>query len=86
MQPTSDFLAFVKNVLPHDKYKLFLQLFRYPVKTNEITSICFDKLSRIFDGRNPANNYQFTDSEAREDWEEYRCSHSDCHPQPLAQR
>lgn len=72
MQPTSDFLAFVKNVLPHDKYKLFLQLFRYPVKTNEITSICFDKLSRIFDGRNPANNYQFTDSEAREDWEEYR--------------
>lgn len=72
MQPASDFLSFVQNVLPHDKFKLFKELFRYPVKTNEITAICFDKLSRIFDGRNPAYNYQFTDTEALDDWEEYR--------------
>lgn len=72
MQPASDFLSFVQNVLPHDKFKLFKELFRYPVKTNEITAICFDKLSRIFDGRNPAYNYQFTDTEALNDWEEYR--------------
>lgn len=71
-QPTSDFLAFVKNLLPHDKYKMFLTLFRYPVKTNEVTGICFDKLSRIFDGRNPVYDYQFADSEKREDWENYR--------------
>lgn len=47
-------------------------MFRYPVATNEVTGICFDKLSRIFDGRNPAFNYQFMTSEQRDDWEYYR--------------
>lgn len=47
-------------------------MFRYPVRTNEVTGICFDKLSRIFDGRNPAFNYQFMNSEQRDDWEYYR--------------
>jgi hypothetical protein len=71
-QPTTDFLAFVKNILPHDKYKTFLSMFRWPVKTNEITSVCFDKLSRIFDGRDPVYSYQFTAPEYAADWEEYR--------------
>lgn len=73
--PLTQFLAFVENVLPHDKFVLFKALFRYPVKTNEITEICFDKLSRIFDGRNPAFNYQFTSVEYRDDWEQYRLTH-----------
>lgn len=71
-QPITDFLAFVSNLIPHDKFKIFKTMFRYPVKTNEITGICFDKLSRIFDGRNPAFNYQFTNTELRDDWEDYR--------------
>ena len=71
-QPITDFLAFVDNILPHDKAKMFKTLFRYPVKTNEVTGICFDKLSRIFDGRNPAFNYQFKNTEQRDDWEWYR--------------
>lgn len=71
-QPITDFLAFVSNLIPHDKFKIFKTMFRYPVKTNEITGICFDKLSRIFDGRNPAFNYQFTNTEQRDDWEDYR--------------
>lgn len=71
-QPTADFFAFVKNILPHDKYKLFVELFRYPVDTNEICEVCFDKLSRIFDGRNPSYNYQFLTSDDRDDWEWYR--------------
>ena len=62
----------VRNRLPHDKFKIFENLFRYPLRTNEVTSICFDKLSRIFDGRNPAFNYQFLNSEQRDDWEYYR--------------
>lgn len=70
--PLTQFLAMVENILPHDKFVLFKALFRYPVKTNEITGICFDKLSRIFDGRNPAFNYQFASSEERDDWEDYR--------------
>lgn len=71
-QPVADFFAFVSNILPSDKLEIFKALFRYPVKTNEVTGICFDKLSRIFDGRNPAYNYQFKDSETRNDWERYR--------------
>lgn len=70
--PTTDFLAWVQNLIPHDKFKIFKTLFRYPVRTNEVTGICFDKLSRIFDGRNPAFNYQFMNSEQRDDWEYYR--------------
>ena len=71
-QPLTEFLAFVDNILPHDKSKMFKTLFRYPVATNDIAGICFDKLSRIFDGRNPAFNYQFMTSEQRDDWEWYR--------------
>ena len=71
-QPLADFMAFVENLLPHDKYVIFKTLFRYPLKTNEVTGICFDKLSRVFDGRNPAYNYQFQSSEMREDWEWFR--------------
>ena len=70
--PLTQFLAMVENILPHDKFVLFKALFRYPVKTNEITEVCFDKLSRIFDGRNPAFNYQFANSAQRDDWENYR--------------
>jgi hypothetical protein len=70
--PTTDFLNFVSNLIPQDKFKVFKTLFRYPVKTNEITGICFDKLSRIFEGRNPAFNYQFLNNEQRDDWEWYR--------------
>ena len=70
--PTTDFLAWVQNLIPHDKFKIFKTLFRYPVRTNEVTEQCFDKLSRIFDGRNPAFNYQFQNTEQRDDWEYYR--------------
>ena len=70
--PLTQFLAMAENILPHDKFVLFKALFRYPIKTNEITEICFDKLSRIFDGRNPAFNYQFANTAQRDDWEQYR--------------
>ena len=72
--PLTQFLAMVENILPHDKFVLFKALFRYPVKTNEITEVCFDKLSRVFDGRNPAFNYQFSNSAQRDDWEDYRAN------------
>lgn len=70
--PLTQWLSMVENILPHDKFVLFKALFRYPIKTNEITDVCFSKLSRIFDGRNSAYNYQFANSEQRQDWELYR--------------
>ena len=70
--PLTQFLSMVENILPHDKFVLFKALFRYPIKTNEITDTCFDKLSRVFEGQNPVFNYQFVNSEYRDDWERYR--------------
>lgn len=70
--PLTQFLAMVENILPHDKFVLFKALFRYPVKTNEVTDVCFQKLSRIFDGQNPLYSYEFSTPEARDDWDEYR--------------
>lgn len=70
--PLTQFMAMAENILPHDKFVLFKTLFRFPVKTNEITETCFDKLSRVFDGRNPVFSYQFVTSELRDDWEYYR--------------
>lgn len=51
---------------------LYKSLLTYPLKTNELTGVIFDKLSRVFDGRNPVYNYQFENSEMRDDWEYYR--------------
>jgi hypothetical protein len=67
-----DFLAFVHNLIPEDKFNLFTSLFRYPVATNEICGIIFDRLSRIFDGKNAAFNYEFADGNDAADWEMYR--------------
>ena len=72
MQALWDFMAFAENLLPHDKYKTFESLFRFPVATNELTAICFDKLSRIFEGRDPVYMYNFTSAEYEADWEAYR--------------
>lgn len=67
-----DFMRFVKGLLPRDKFQLFKQLFRFPIKTNEVVSEIFEQLSRVKSGRNPAFNYQFAGTEERDDWEYYR--------------
>lgn len=72
MQALWDFMSFAENLLPHDKFKTFEILFRFPVATNEIMAVCFDKLSRIFEGRDPVFTYNFTKSEFADDWENYR--------------
>lgn len=71
-QALTDFLSMVQNIIPKDKFEMFRTLFRFPVLTNEVLDVCYDKLSRIFEGRNPAFSYQFTSTELRDDWEWYR--------------
>lgn len=71
-QALTDFMAMVENLIPRDKFEVFKTLFRFPVITNEVLAVCYDKLSRIFDGRNPAFSYQFASTEQRDDWEWYR--------------
>lgn len=71
-QPLSEFLSHVESLLPADKFSTFKELLRFPLSTNNITAICFEKLSKIFDGRNLAFNYQFASPELEDDWEWYR--------------
>ena len=68
----ADFFAFVRKLLPEDKFNTFKALFRFPVKTNEICDIIFNKLERVFDGQNPSFDYQFAKPEYKDDWEWYR--------------
>ena len=70
--PFERFKAFVKSQLPEDKYLTSLNNLKFPIPTNRVTESIFVKLAKIFDGRNPAFNYQFHRTQERDDWEWYR--------------
>lgn len=67
-----NFLKYVKDILPNDKYRIFLSIFRFPVMTNEVSEQIFNSLEKIFDGRDPYWEYSFNSDSAREDWEKYK--------------
>lgn len=71
-QPLTVFLDWVKSLIPKDKYRIFVSLFQFPTPVIQLSNTIFQELERVFDGRNPSLNYQFTDSELRDDWEDYR--------------
>lgn len=70
--PFLKFKAFVKSQLPEDKYITSMNNLKFPLPTNALTEGIFTLLSKIFDGRNPAFNYQFHRTHERDDWEWYR--------------
>ena len=70
--PFMKFKNFVKSQLPKDKFLTSMNNLKFPLPTNRITENVFVKLSKIFDGRNPAFNYQFHNTQERDDWEWYR--------------
>lgn len=70
--PYQRFRTFVKSQLPEDKFLASMNNLKFPLPTNRLTESIFTKLSKIFDGRNPAFNYQFHRSQERDDWEWYR--------------
>ena len=71
-QPLTIFLDWVRTLIPKDKYAIFVSLFQFPTPTTSLTGSIFNELERVFDGKNPSNNYEFKDAEYREDWENYR--------------
>lgn len=71
-QPLTVFLDWVKTLIPKDKYNIFVSLFKFPTPIIELSERIFSELERVFDGRNPAINFQFQDSKLRDDWEYYR--------------
>lgn len=71
-QPTALFLDWVRNLLPKDKYNIFLQLFKFPLSTPAVVEDVYRELERVFYSRNSSSSYQFTDSELAGDWADYR--------------
>ena len=71
-QPLTIFLDWLNKLIPKDKFAIFANLFRFPCQTVEFVDRMYGELERIFDGRNAAINFQFTDPTLRDDWEWYR--------------
>lgn len=71
-QPTTLFLDWVRQLLPKDKFNIFLQLFKFPLSTPAVVEDVYRELERVFYSRNSSSSYQFTDSELTEDWSQYR--------------
>lgn len=70
--PFSIFCDWVKTLIPKDKYRIFLSLFKFPTQNVELTNKIYEELERVFDGRNAAVTFQFYDSTLKDDWEWYR--------------
>lgn len=66
------FLQMVSGIIPKEKYDVFTSLLRPPLPTVALTSVIFDRLSRIFEGRNTVHNYQFNSTQYADDLEWYR--------------
>ena len=71
-QPTVNFIDWVKELLPPDKFNIFLQLFKFPLTTPAIVEDVYRELERVFYSRNSSSSYQFTDTELAEDWARYK--------------
>lgn len=68
------FLNWVSTLIPNDKFEIFCQLFRYPIKTLSFTDKIYKALEKIFDGQNPVFQYEFQSDELAQDWNKYRAS------------
>lgn len=76
-QPTTAFLDWVKQLLPKDKFNIFLQLFKFPLSTPAVVEDIYRELERVFYSRNSSSSYRFTDSELAEDWFKYKKNNLD---------
>lgn len=68
----TSFLGMVGGLLTDEKMEMFRSLLRSPLPTTALTGVIFDRLSRVFEGRDPSYNYQFEKREYADDWEWYR--------------
>lgn len=71
-QPMAIFLDWVRQLLPKDKFNIFLHLFKFPLLTPAVVEDVYRELERVFYSRNSSSSYQFTDSELAEDWSQYK--------------
>lgn len=67
----NEFLKFVETILPRDKYTIFLNLFTFPVFTNEITQKAYSQLKKVWDGKNPFIQFDFSNLTLEKDFIQY---------------
>ena len=70
--PYAAFLGMVNRIISPEKIETFRALLRDPLPTTELVNEIFDRLHRVFEGKNPSFNYQFEKTEYADDWEWYR--------------
>lgn len=68
----TNFLEWVRSLIPADKYRTFLNLFQLPNMNLDLTGSIYNELERVFDGKNPVYEYQFNDTFYADDWDWYR--------------
>lgn len=66
------FLSYVEALIPFDKFQIFKGLFKYPIKTINVTGQAYEALQKIFDGRNPVYRDEFLSADEKADWKDYR--------------
>ena len=70
--PFTEFAEWVQKLIPKDKFRIFLTLFKFPTQNIELTKKIYTELERVFDGRDAAVTFQFTDNTLNDDWDYYR--------------
>lgn len=68
------FLELARDLLTEEKYAMYLSLLRFPVPTVTLIDKVFTAIEKIFDGRNPVTNHEFTADEHADEYREYRNS------------
>ena len=71
-EAVSEYLDWVKMLLPLDEYNVFVQLFRTPVKSTVLTAKIYRELALFFSSRNASETYQFSNPTYLGDWMEYK--------------
>lgn len=59
-------LAKIKNLLPKDKYEIFVQLIGEPVPTLDLTETIFDELAKIFEASNRSIHLSYDGEDSRQ--------------------
>lgn len=62
------FLAWVKGMLPADKYARFTQIIGYPLETVDLTERVFEELHKFLDAPDSSSRWDFTIPELKQDF------------------
>ena len=67
----SDFLKWVKDLLPSDKYRFFQQMMAFPIYTTELSEAIMDELNKVFSSNNSSFTYEFTSDQQESEFQNY---------------